>query len=81
MHDIHPDFLVAFERIRQAHLQHQTTIQRLVRHAPMAPPPPRGRWAPAIGEGLRSLGRTLRVLGFPAGMEKYLTRRNVKECN
>ena len=62
MYDIHPDFLVAFERVRQAHLQHQTTMQRLVRQAQMDPPPPRGRWAPAVGEGLRSLGRTLRVL-------------------
>jgi hypothetical protein len=64
MYDIHPDFLVAFERLRQAHLQHQTTLQRLGRHAPLSSPP-RRRWAPTVAEGLRSLGRTLRVLGPP----------------
>jgi len=62
MYDIPPDLLVVFERVRQAHLQHQTTLQRLVRHAPMDPPPPRGRWAPTVGACLRSLSRTLRVL-------------------
>jgi hypothetical protein len=62
MYDIHPDFLVAFERVRQAHLQHQTTMQRLVWQARIDPPPQRGRWSPAVGECLRSLSRKLRVL-------------------
>jgi hypothetical protein len=62
MYDIHPDFLVAFERVRQAHLQYQTTLQRLVRHAQVCPPPPHGRWVPAVGACLRSLGRKLRGL-------------------
>jgi hypothetical protein len=69
MYDIHPDLLVAFERVRQEHLQHQTEMQRLLRHAPLYPPSQRGRWSPPVGACLRSLGRKLRTLVQPSARQ------------
>jgi hypothetical protein len=66
MYDIHPDLLVAFERVRQAHLQHQTTLQRLGRPAPLSPPSPRGRWTPPGRACWRRLGRRLHALVHPS---------------